>query len=187
MAGNSEDAMDALRRAAESEMRREAPRGALGESSKRRRVGGGGDDAESDGNDDGGEGDDGGGGGPSSSQQKRPWLRFAYSGASSLESSSESPTLGFFVSSAIRKERSAAREATGVLCSLLGVPEAEEEEEEEEEGEVEVEEGKGEEEKNKGDKANGDNDGDNDDEKKNRKKPSGPCLTPTLSPVREKR
>ena len=82
MAGNSEDAMDALRRAAESEMRREAPRGALGESSKRRRVGGGGDDAESDGNDDGGEGDDGGGGGPSSSQQKRPWLRFAYSGAS---------------------------------------------------------------------------------------------------------
>ena len=102
-------------------------------------------------------------------------------------SASPTATLGFVVSSAIRKERSAAREATGVLCSLLGVPEAEEEEEEEEEGEVEVEEGKGEEEKNKGDKANGDNDGDNDDEKKNRKKPSGPCLTPTLSPVREKR
>ena len=145
-------------------MRREAPRGALGESSKRRRVDDG-DVEDGDGNDDGRGGDDG----PS---QRRPWLRFAYSGASSLESGS---TLGFVVSSMIRKERSASREATGVLCSLLGVPEAEEEEE----AEVEVEEGgKGEEEKGEGEKAR-------DDEDEKKKKPSGPCLTPTLSPVRE--
>ena len=171
--------MDALRRAAESEMRREAPRGALGESSKRRRV-----NDEDDGNGDGGQGGsdgDGDGDDLSLQPQRRPWLRFAYSGASFLENES---TLGFVVSSMIRKERSASREATGVLCSLLGVPEAEEEEQEEEK---EEEGGKGEEEKDKGEKAGKDDDDEDEDEdKKKKKKPSGPCLTPTLSPVRER-
>lgn len=165
--------MDALRRAAESEMRREAPRGALGESSKRRRV-----NVEDDGNGDGGQGgSDGDGDDLSQQPQRRPWLRFAYSGASFLENES---TLGFVVSSMIRKERSASREATGVLCSLLGVPEAEEEEQEEEK---EAEGGKGDEEKDKGEKAGK---GDEDEDEDEKKKPSGPCLTPTLSPVRER-
>ena len=169
--------MDALRRAAESEMRREAPRGALGESSKRRRV-----NDEDDGNGDGGQGGsdgdgDGDGDDLSLQPQRRPWLRFAYSGSSFLENES---TLGFVVSSMIRKERSASREATGVLCSLLGVPEAEEEEQEEEK---EAEGGKGEEEKDKGEKAGR---GDEDEDEDEKKKPSGPCLTPTLSPVRER-
>ena len=99
--------------------------------------------------------------------QQRPWLRFAYSGASSLEGDS---TLGFVVSSMIRKERSAAREATGVLCALLGVAEAEEAEEDEAEGE------EGEEKEKEKEKSSVD------DDEKNKQR-SGPCLTPTLSPV----
>lgn len=172
--------LESVRRQAEQEMRREAPRidGEQG-NVKRRRLKGD-DDGRGCGDDDDDDDDN-------QKNKNKSWLRFAYDGSSSLLGSSP-PTsttsasgscsiVGFVVSSQIRKEMSAAREAKGRLCSLLGVPpEEEEEEEKEEEEEVEEVEEKGDEKK---EEREGDVKG-----AKGVKAP--PRLSATLSPVRRK-